>query len=100
MTQTLPDRGLRAVEMRALLTTIYGPQYIAPAAAALNVKESRVRFWTLDRQDESKHRSSPSVRRDLEQLFKAHLAANDQVLIRIDSMADAIDYLDGLAAHA
>jgi hypothetical protein len=96
----LPDRGLTATEMRALLTVMYGPQYIARAAQALGVKENRIKFWTKDEQDTSVHRSSPGVRRDLEILFHAHLRANSTVPVRVDLMADAIGYLDDLiSAH-
>jgi hypothetical protein len=99
MTKT-PDRGLNAAEFRAICTALWGVKYVAAAAAALGIQEQRVRFWSDDKQDTSKFRSSPSIRVELERMFLDRVSRSEKIIDRINTLADAIEYLDDLVERS
>jgi hypothetical protein len=86
--------------MRAICTAIWGSKFVVPAAAALQVQQSRIRWWINERQDDSPYRSSPSIRAELEQMFLQRLRGGDAVVVRVDQLADAVEYLDDLIESA
>lgn len=95
MTDTAP-KGLKAAEMRALLSSLFGSKYVIPAAAALGVQEARIRFWTDDKQDGSRYASSPKIKAELEAIFAARVNKSDRIEDRVHDMAEAVSYLDDL----
>ena len=98
----MEEMGLTALQMRTLLSVMYGVRYVEQAAEELGVRVDRVRYWCNDKQDESKHRSTLSVKKEFEELFIRRVRAGDAVPMgaRIDKIADAISYLDTLYDEA
>jgi type II secretory pathway component PulJ len=83
-----------------MLTAIFGPAFLDKAASALDVQESRIRFWINPEQDKSPHRSSKSVQYDLESLFMERVQKSEQPVERVDEMARIIEYLHDLIDRA
>jgi len=90
------DEKLPAAYFRAICTALWGPRYYAAAAQALNVQESRIKFWSDDKQDGTPHQVSLGVKRELEQLFTDRVAGSVEIIERVNLMADLIEYLDEL----
>lgn len=90
------DDRLPAAYFRALCTALWGPRYYAAAAQALNVQESRIKYWSDDKQDGTPHQVSLGVKRELEQLFTDRVAGSVEIIERVNLMADLIAYLDEL----
>jgi len=90
------DEKLPAAYFRAICTALWGPRYYAAAAQALNVQESRIKFWSDDKQDDTPHQVSLGVKRELEQLFTDRVADSVEIIERVNLMADLIEYLDEL----
>ena len=90
------DEKLPAAYFRAICTAIWGPRYYAAAAQALNVQESRIKYWSDDKQDDTPHQVSLGVKRELEQLFTDRVADSVEIIERVNLMADLIEYLDEL----
>ena len=91
--------GLPSYAMRAILTSLFGPQYIAPAARHLKVQEKRIRFWTSPEQDSSPYASSFAIREKVEGLFASDLsyeADREPLLLEIEAMRDGIEYVNQL----
>ena len=90
------DEKLPAAYFRAICTALWGPRYYAAAAQALNVQESRIKYWSDDKQDDTPHQVSLGVKRELEQLFVDRVAESVEVMERVNLMADLLEYLDEL----
>ena len=91
--------GLPSYAMRAILSSLFGPQYIAPAARHLGVQEKRIRFWTSPEQDDSPYASSFAIREKVEGLFASDLtyeADREPLLLEVEAMNDGIAYVNQL----
>jgi hypothetical protein len=91
--------GLPSYAMRAILTSLFGPQYIAPAARYLGVQEKRIRWWTSPEQDTSPHASSFAIREKVEAIFASDLtyeADREPLLLEIEAMNDGVAYISQL----
>lgn len=91
--------GLPSYAMRAILTALFGPQYIAPAARQFGVQEKRIKWWTSPEQDTSPHASSFAVREKVEAVFASDLdfeGDREALLLEVEALRDGVAYLDDL----
>lgn len=99
MTHATHTGGLPHYAMRALLTALFGPQYIAPAARQFGVQEKRIKWWTSPEQDDSPHASSFEVREKVEAVFASDLefeADRESLLLEVEAMRDGVRYVNQL----
>ena len=96
----MANEALSAAQMRAVLALLFGPKYVMKAARALQVRESRIRFWASDEQNGSEHASSVSIRNELEGMVRERLAGPYQLVARYEEMIDVADYIDDLVNGA
>ena len=99
MTHATHTGGLPSYAMRAILTALFGPQYVAPAARVLKVQEKRIKFWCDPDQDESPHASDCDIRERVERIFWADMAdeeLREDMLAEVNALADGVDFLTDL----